>query len=429
MRLFEVAETKLQPFDAETPVTPNEIDMEKDPEYMAKKGMVGGVEWMSPSDYIERCVQGFKSIGEPGEVERGRNPTLVKQYAQEMQAGDKFPRLSLDYRGGFGQEGLHRAMAAKTLGVESVPVFVTKESPEYTTKRDAERRAEMDRIKQQYTPSQRDYDVVDDILGSFNEAIKIGGEKNAGVDEFMEKYYKVTQNHPFDPEARIAWDGKSTVTIVPFKDHIHLSAVQTLAPGERSGSANGVVMTLVALADETGVPLRLNAKPFGEMEGKLTKPQLKAWYKRRGFVIDRGDEMVYTPEEKLDEYKEIVHDTEEGDGNIFGYVVDTDEVQLVNYFVDNHGVSENIISAIQAKYDTVAIARGMHVDDEYRNQGYGTELMNEFIEEAASEGAQAVLAIADALEDNEFDLVKWYESWGFEVISQTGQGPFMVMEL
>ena len=133
--------------------------------------------------------------------------------------------------------------------------------------------------------------------------------------------------------------------------------------------------------------------------------------------------------ELLDEYTEVVHDTEEGDGNIFGYVVDTDEVQLVNYFVDNHGVPEDIIATIQAKYDTVAIARGMHVDDDYRNQGHGTELMNSFIEEAASEGAQAVLAIADALEDNEFDLVKWYESWGFETVAQTGSGPFMVMEL
>lgn len=295
MRLFEVAESEFIPFSTK-PNTPNQIDMMKDPEFMAKKkGMIGEIEWMSPRDYIDRCIAGFRSVGEPGEVERGRTPKLIKQYAKEMQQGDKFPMLELDYRGGFGQEGLHRAMAAEMIGVKKVPVFIMRTSPEWQKKRDAERRAEMDRIKQQYIPTQRDDDVLDDILGSFNEAIKIGGEKNAGVDEFMEKYYKVTQNHPFDPAARIAWDGKSTVTIVPFKDHIHLSAVQTLAPGERSGSANGVVMTLVALADETGVPLRLNAKPFGEMEGKLTKPQLKAWYKRRGFVPVRGDEMEYVP--------------------------------------------------------------------------------------------------------------------------------------
>lgn len=131
---------------------------------------------------------------------------------------------------------------------------------------------------------------------------------------------------------------------------------------------------------------------------------------------------------EINEYTEVVHDTEEGDGNIFGYVIDTDEVQLVNYFVNNHGVSEDIINAIRAKYDTIAIARGMHVDDDYRNQGHGSELLEAFMTEAADEGAQAVLLIADTLEDNEFDIVKWYETWGFEVVGQTGQGPFMVYE-
>ena len=126
-------------------------------------------------------------------------------------------------------------------------------------------------------------------------AIKIGGKKNENVDEFMKTYFKVTQVHPFDNQARIAWDGKSTATVVPFNDHVNLSAVQTLAPGERSGSANGMVMTLVKIAQETGVPVRLSAKPFGDMKGKLNKRQLMAWYKRRGFVVDHGSEMVFDP--------------------------------------------------------------------------------------------------------------------------------------
>ena len=137
MRLFEVAE--LIPFTTD-PVTPNQIDMLKDPEYMAKKkGMVGEIVWMSPQEYIERCEQGFKSTGSKGLVRQGRDPKLIKQYAQEMQKGDKFPMLELDYRGGFAQEGLHRAMAAELLGVRKVPVFVTKESPEFAAKRNAER--------------------------------------------------------------------------------------------------------------------------------------------------------------------------------------------------------------------------------------------------------------------------------------------------
>lgn len=129
-------------------------------------------------------------------------------------------------------------------------------------------------------------------------AIKLGSsKKDTKTDEFMETYFKVTQVHPFDDAARIAWDGKSTATIRPWGDRIHIEAIQTLAPGERSGSANGMIMTLVKIADETGVTLELNAKPFGTTEGKLTKRQLIAWYKRRGFVLVGGAEMEYVPQQ------------------------------------------------------------------------------------------------------------------------------------
>jgi len=262
MRLFEIFDN-LQPFKTDEYNTPNQMEIMANPDYWReKKGVVGGVEWMSPTEYIRACEIGFRRSGSKGLVRDGRNPNLIDQYANDMKRGDKFPMLELDYRKDyFGQEGLHRAMAAEKIGVKKVPVFIMKDAPKQ----------------------------VDEA------PIKLGGNKNENIDKFMQTYYKVTQDHPFDPQARIAWDGKSTATIVPFNDHVHLSAIQTLAPGERSGSANGMVMTLVKIADETGVPLRLVAKPFGTSEGKLTKPQLKAWYKRRGFVVVSGDEMEYQP--------------------------------------------------------------------------------------------------------------------------------------
>ena len=260
MRLYEL--NNLQPFKTDEYNTPNQMEIMANPDYWReKKGVVGGVQWMTPTQYIQACEVGFRRSSEEGLVRGGRNPELIKKYGFDMKRGDKFPMLELDYRDDyFGQEGLHRAMAAEEIGVKKLPVFIMKDSPE-----------------------------------KIGEAIKIGGEKNENVDQFMQTFHKVTQNHPFDPASRIAWDGKSTVTIVPFKDHVHLSAIQTLAPGERSGSANGVVMTLVKISQETGVPLRLIAKPFGTTESKLTKAQLKAWYKRRGFVVDHGDEMVFDP--------------------------------------------------------------------------------------------------------------------------------------
>jgi len=272
MRLYEL--NNLQPFKTDEYNTPNQMEIMANPDYWReKKGVIGGVQWMTPTQYIQACEIGFRNNSSEGLVRGGRNPKLIKKYAFDMKRGDKFPMLELDYRNDyFGQEGLHRAMAAETLKIKKLPVFIMKDSPEK--------------------------------LGEAAIKLSSSGKRDPAVDEFMEKYYKVTQNHPFDSSSRIAWDGKSTVTVQPFNDYINLSAIQTLAPGERSGSANGVVMTLVALADETGVPLRLSAAPFGNSKGKLTKRQLIAWYKRRGFAPDPSsgaDGMTYTPQKSLDE--------------------------------------------------------------------------------------------------------------------------------
>lgn len=133
-------------------------------------------------------------------------------------------------------------------------------------------------------------------LININEVIKLSLKKNnPKTEEFMDKYYKMTQVHPLNPSSRISRDGKSTAEIRPMGDHIHISAIQTLAPKERSGSASNMVMMLVTLADKTGVPLRLNAKPYGNIKSSLNKAQLKAWYKRKGFVSVKGNEMEYVP--------------------------------------------------------------------------------------------------------------------------------------
>ena len=277
MRLFEMFD--LQPFETDEYNTPNQMEIMANPDYWReKKGVAGGVHWMTPTEYIRACEIGFRRANEHGLVRSGRNPELVKEYAQAMKRGDIFPMLELDYRDDFfGQEGLHRAMAAEMIDVKKVPVFIMKSVP-----REIE---------------ESDFNVDPDDIPK-PEPIKLSGrkKKEAKMKEFMDKYYKVTQNHPFDSSQRIAWDGKSTAEVRPFHNYIYISAIQTLAPGERTGSASGMIMTLVALSNETGVPLNLLAEPFGDMKGKLTKAQLKAWYKRKGFVPTVGDEMEYVPD-------------------------------------------------------------------------------------------------------------------------------------
>jgi GNAT superfamily N-acetyltransferase len=706
MRLYELAESKLQPFSTE-PNTPNQMDMLKDPEYMAKKkGMVGSVEWMSPEDYIERCERGFKSTGSQGLVRQGRDPKLIKQYAQDMQKGDVFPMLELDYRDGFSQEGLHRAMAAEMLGVEKVPVWVTRTSPEFQAKRDAERRSEFDKIKAQASEweKERQSSVVDDILGAFESKLtegispvlyhfmgiasaanvfkqdkfrltaapgtdaerrlqhgdrfyylsttrhKLGGyhlnNSNTGVlleldgeklshnysgkavDYWGPEWYpgkaaggkgpeekeaedRVYSRKPYIPNAskyiksvhilydergqktwkkigvyvrrlmidakkqgipaylymdKDAWIKHDTRNAVdPRKvelvakaqgkemdQDVRFSSVDRrfISPwielykapvgsklSKRAddtrynyvlyGYGNDAARSLAADihnakskdAKETGLDTLIQIfrkegiktpqeyidllqnkwrpkeesineateiefvcvndafddatkqeqqdelfdalrdvqgilvyrQDFGEhnsmaaiIQDESAIPEVERLAKENGVKIDMYNDVserfidsIYTGELEglvdwhgdINEYTEIAHDTENDEGNIFGYVVDTDEEQLVNYFVMNHGVSMDVIDAIKAEYKTIAIARGMTVEDEHMNKGHGTELLEAFIEEAAENGAQAILIVADIYEDNEFDLVKWYERWGFQTITQTSAGPMMILEL
>jgi GNAT superfamily N-acetyltransferase len=259
------------------------------------------------------------------------------------------------------------------------------------------------------------------------EAIKLTSrEKNPNTKKFMDTLYKVTQVHPFDHSQRIAWDGKSTIELRPMGDHIHLVAIQTLAPGERSGSASGLVATAVEIAKETGVKIRLSPKPFGQPDARaLDKRQLVAWYKRRGFKPSTQGEMEFDPA-LTEDYDQIGLEAPKGEGSITGYVVDTGAEQLENYFVLEHGVPERVIENIRHEYNLVAVLRNFSVEEDYRGQGHGTELFEDFMVEAIESGAEAVLLIADNGEELPFDLEEWYKGWGFDTIGQTSSGPFMV---
>ncbi len=113
---------------------PNVDDILDDPEYFrrAKKKQARRVQ-MSPREYIERAIKGFQRYYDdrsPDEVRKmvlgSRSKSKAEEYAKAMQAGDKFPALSLDYSSGFSQEGLHRAIAAMMIGLETVPVVIVE---------------------------------------------------------------------------------------------------------------------------------------------------------------------------------------------------------------------------------------------------------------------------------------------------------------
>lgn len=97
-----------------------------DPEYMKiVKGMQGSIVQMSPDKYIEECISKiFKS--NRTKVMGAVDSDTVTKYAELMKKGEKFPLPVLDYARGT-QEGRHRVLAAKELGISKVPVLLVTE--------------------------------------------------------------------------------------------------------------------------------------------------------------------------------------------------------------------------------------------------------------------------------------------------------------
>ena len=115
-------------------------------------------------------------------------------------------------------------------------------------------------------------------------------------------------------------------------------------------------------------------------------------------------------------------------GSLEGYVVDSDQPQLTNY-LESQGATPDVISAIKNKYKRAAIIRNMYVDEDQRGQGIGNDLVGGAIDNAAEQGARAIVLVSDSAEDNAIDLTAWYEGFGFEQVGQAGGDPVMVMEL
>jgi len=95
-----------------------------------EKGKEGTIEYISPDDYIDKCAEGFNKSRK--EILLQRDEKVVDRLVKLLKKGTKLYMPFLDYVGGFDQEGLHRAMASKQLGIESIPVLVIKKA-DYTS--------------------------------------------------------------------------------------------------------------------------------------------------------------------------------------------------------------------------------------------------------------------------------------------------------
>ena len=77
----------------------------------------------------------------------------------------------------------------------------------------------------------------------------------------------------------------------------------------------------------------------------------------------------------------------------------------------------------------IAFLKNMYVEEDFRGQGYGNNLLSWFIEEARAEGASIIILESDEYESNAFGLTAWYEGYGFEVMDTEDDLPIMILFL
>jgi GNAT superfamily N-acetyltransferase len=114
-------------------------------------------------------------------------------------------------------------------------------------------------------------------------------------------------------------------------------------------------------------------------------------------------------------------------GALEGYVVDTTAPQLKNYLQSQHA-DQQLSSILAKKFNRIGIIRNLYVDEDFRGQGIGNDLMDYAINQAFDNGAESILLISDTSEDNQFNLTKWYEGFGFEIVGNAAGDPIMLLD-
>lgn len=129
-------------------------------------------------------------------------------------------------------------------------------------------------------------------------------------------------------------------------------------------------------------------------------------------------------------YSEIYIYNDGGDAD--GYVTDTASEKLENWVNVRHKLNnDEFIGHVKSSFETISFLNNMNVDENSRGQGFGSDLLEKFIDEAANRMAEAIILFADTEEEQEegFDLIQFYESYDFEVVKKYPDGALMLLSL
>ena len=226
---------------------------------------------------------------------------------------------------------------------------------------------------------------------------------------------------------------------------VEVSSLIVGKENQGKGLGSKAMQQLIDYADSNNKRITLTPGTKDKTHGTTSRARLVQFYKSLGFKESKGRNLDYaigagkmyrdpklaSDPNKSKQLKEAsgtlrsINQDDEG-GNLEGYVVDTDQPQLFNY-LESQGAASELAKKIAKKFKRIGIIRNMYVDEEYRNQGVGTDLVNGAIDDAFLSGAQAILLVSDEGERNEFDLTRWYQDFGFKKIGVAGSDPVMLM--
>ena len=110
------------------------------------------------------------------------------------------------------------------------------------------------------------------------------------------------------------------------------------------------------------------------------------------------------------------------EGGYASGIVHDDETRIFNW-LNKNGVKEEIIQYIMKLPKPIAFLESVEVEEDYRGQGLGTELVYSFMDEVYE--SQSIILIADLGQTSY--LEKWYQSLDFQTIGHdTAGNPVMV---
>lgn len=98
------------------------------PEYhRASKGMKGQIKLIKPEEYFFESAKSRTKPTSPSEEQIGVHMPLVEEYVERSRKGEKMPIPVIDMAH-HAQEGRHRAMVSKQLGLKKIPVLFIEET-------------------------------------------------------------------------------------------------------------------------------------------------------------------------------------------------------------------------------------------------------------------------------------------------------------